>query len=195
MTEPTPSSPTRLPPRWVIRSVWIGHRDARPGDRHARRSRSAHAGRSLRDASADDGRAQDRQAARGHARLHRGRPEPGDPGHERLGLPRSRPGGSTSRPGRTRSSRPSTAGDRSTVGPRSARSASACGRPSRRSAASATTSTRSRAGVPARRPSSSWSHAPADDPGAAGQATAMTILPRTVPDSTWATAAAASSNG
>ena len=26
MTEPTPTDPTRLPPRWVIRSVWIGHR-------------------------------------------------------------------------------------------------------------------------------------------------------------------------
>ena len=39
------------------------------------------------------------------------------------------------------------------------------------------------------------SHAPADVPAPPGQATAMTILPRTVPDSTWATAAAASSNG
>ena len=164
MTEPTPSSPTRLPPRWVIRSVWIGHRTlVRVTGTRVGLARPTPGGRFGMLRLTTVGR-KTGQAARGHARLHRGRPEPRDPGHERLGVPGAglvaQPPGQAGRDRRDRR-RPR---DRSTVGPRSARSASACGRPSRPSAASATTSTRSRAGGPARRPSSSWSHAPADVP-------------------------------
>src|SRR5918999_2544620 len=39
------------------------------------------------DAAADYGRPPIREGARCHPRLCRGRPEPGDPGHERLGRP------------------------------------------------------------------------------------------------------------
>ena len=94
-TEPQPAQPAgatdvtkvpdaSVPPRWVVRTAWVAHRALVSVTRGRIGYRPATAEQwgmlRLRTVGRRSGR-----GAAGDPRLHRGRPEPRDPRHERLG--------------------------------------------------------------------------------------------------------------